>query len=214
MAKTSHVPRRGLQLRTRAALNVKRADPVPQLRRRIDRAFGTRKSNPCVIKHCPAKHGHGVFARHDLKKGAIVAYCVQKLHKKGTHTSPTRGVYITEAPASPRRPLATSRTFQGDIGQDAGDTFGRYVFRGKPVCGHLINEPSEVQTENCHMPTTVWDAKLLKCGSASRAAFQAGDVLFHEVRTFRTVKKNEELVTVYGDSYKRNYKVGKKFAKS
>jgi len=184
--------------------------PVARLRTKIDQAFGVNRSrNLCAIKRCPTKFGYGVFARRDLKKGTLVAYYVIKLVKAGGARSPTGGVYVTCAPSSPQNPIRWSRTFEGDIGKDAGDVFGRYVFRGKPVCGHVINEPSKDEVENCDMPTTVWDAKLL--AGRSRAVFKAGDVVFHDIKTLRAVKKGEELVTVYNEDYQRNYKVGKKF---
>jgi len=201
---------------SRTTAQVGQQHPVARLSKKIDQTFGADRSrNPCVIKHCPAKQGYGVFARRDLKKGTLVAYYVIKLSKHFTKTpSPTKGMYVTDAPASPSNPEKNSRTFFGDIGQDAGDVFGRHVFKGKPVCGHVINEPGMDEIENCHMPTTTWDASLLKDGTGRRrAVFKAGDVVFHNIKTFRAVKKGEELITVYGDDYERNYKVGKKFAK-
>lgn len=193
----------------------KQADPILRLRNNIDKAFGAKKYlNPCVIKRCPAKHGYGAFARRDLKKNTPVAYYVIKLVKNFTHKSPTKFVYLTTAPSSPSRPNSTSRTFEGDIGQDTGDVFGRYIFRERPVCGHVFNEPSEHQTQNCDMVRFVWDAGLLKeSDGKSRTTFKAGDVVFHEIRTLRAVKKGEELMTMYGDDYERKYKVGKKFKK-
>jgi len=159
----------------------------------------------------------------DLKRGALVAYYVIKLVKAKAR-SPTQDVYKTCAPAWTRMPnscrlwgrrgtsWSRSRTLEGDIGQDAGDVFGRYVFRGKPVCGHVINEPGEKETQNCVMPTTVWEASLFKQGDGRiRGTFKAGDVVFHEIRTLRSVKKGEELMTMYDDDYERDYKQGKKF---
>jgi|Transcript_62791 hypothetical protein len=196
------------KLKTISKLGRISTHPVQRLRKKIDQSYGANRSrNPCVIKRCKAKYGYGVYARRDLKKGVVVAYYGIKLVKEISSKSPTKFVYLTCAPASPKRPHANSRTLAGDIGKDAGDVFGRYVFKGKPVCGHVINEPSEHETENCDMPATVWDEKEI----GDRKTFRVGDIVFHEVRTLRTVKKGEELVTMYDDDYERNYKVGKKF---
>jgi hypothetical protein len=183
--------------------------PVEGLSKKIDRSFGANRSrNPCVIKRCKAKYGYGVYARRDLKKGTVVAYYGIKLVKESSkYKSPTKWVYLTCAPSSPKRPYLNSRTLTGDIGEDAGDVFGRYVFQGKPVCGHVINEPSEHETENVDMPATVWDTKEI----GDRKTFKVDDIVFHEVRTLRTVKKGEEFCVMYDDDYERNYKVGKKF---
>jgi len=187
--------------------------PIRQLRQKIEKAFGAdRSKNPIVIKHHPGKQGYGVFARRNLRKGALVAYYAIKLFRvsKSNKPTPTNDMYVTCAPSSPKNPKGWSRTFYGDIGKHAGDVFGRYVFRGKPVCGHVINEPGKGERENCDMPTTVWDASLLKDGR-KRPHFKAGDVVFHDIKTLRPVKKGEELVTVYNDDYQRNYELGKKF---
>lgn len=186
---------------------------ILQLRKKIDWALrGGSSCNPCVIKHCPAKQGFGVFARRNLKKGVCACYYATKLVRLDA-PSPTKAMYWTSAPSSPINPNRTSQTFGGDIGQHAGDVFGRYVFRGKPVCGHLINEPGKDEIENCSMLTTVWDASLLKEGAGkSRTVFKEGDLVFWEMKTLCAVKKGEELVTVYGDDYERNYTRGKKFS--
>jgi len=186
----------------------KSTHPVQRLSKMIDKSFGANSSrNPCVIKKCKAKFGYGVYARRNLSKGMLVCYYGIKCVKESGYKSPTKFVYLVCAPATTTNSQYNSRTLSGDIGEDAGDVFGRYVFRGKPVCGHVINEPSELETENCVMPKTVWDAKEI----GDRTAFKAGDILFHEVRTLRTVKKGEELMTMYDDDYERNYKKGKKF---
>lgn len=138
------------------------------------------------------KKGVGLFASKTIRKDEVIAYYkIQIFSVK--NPDPFRGKYTI---AVYTKNDQMSPNLVGNLSPSSLQS-PRYSI---PYWAYFSNEPSKEEDENSYLDTN------LEENYKNREFVRKGDSLIYKLRALRTIKKNEEIMWCYGDSYHRNYK--------
>lgn len=138
------------------------------------------------------KKGVGLFASKTIRKDEVIAYYKIQIFSVDD-PDPFRGKY-TIAVYSKK-----NKMYQHLVGNLSPTSLQppRYSI---PYWAYFSNEPSKEEDENSYLDIN------LKENYQKRDSIKKGDSLIYKLRALTTIKKNEEIMWCYGDSYHRNYK--------
>lgn len=139
--------------------------------------------------------GVGLYAKKNIKKGEIIAFYKLKVFIEKKYKSPTNYVY----------------TF--DIYDKRGKTLKKYIgditersfpkpYKNIPFWAPFANEPSINQKGNSSI-----DINEKKNSKANNGKIKEGDKVVYFLVADRDIKKGEEILWYYGDTYDRDYEV-------
>ena len=143
------------------------------------------------------KKGVSLFAIKDIKKGDIIAYYKIKVYKIKEYTNTVKDdmylftIYNKNGYAY--------KKFIGDIYEGSLPKPKRNI----PYWAYFANEPSIGEKQNSYMDKQSFENFTKK----NRTRLHEDDIVTYALVADSDIKKEEEILWCYGDSYNRNYKV-------
>ena len=132
--------------------------------------------------------GRGVYANVRIPRQRVVCYYegyVEKVNKDGIQDF-TYGVTLYDV---------RGRALTSIFSQAKLSCITSKLFRGLPLYGPLINEPSQGQDVN----TQICHTKL------HQSKYKLGEQVMYKIVTLRVIEPDEELLMEYGDTYNRSH---------
>ena len=134
--------------------------------------------------------GISLFATKPIKKGQLISY--YKLHVE-KHNDKKKCIYCFTLYDNNEEEI---KGLTGYIDKNSIETPKNNI----PFWGHFANEPSLKQKENSEIVTNI------KENYKNRNKLKEGDYINYHLIASKNIRKGEEIVWCYGDSYTRKYK--------
>lgn len=138
------------------------------------------------------KKGVSLFAKKQIKKGNVIAYYKFKVYNEKNFEGINDNMYSIAVYTKSGR---ISKKYMGDIYEGSLEM----PKRGISFLAYFANEPNFDQHENCFLDIN------LKNNYRNKNSVKEGDTMIYKLVTKRNIKKGEEIVWCYGNSYERNY---------
>jgi SET domain-containing protein len=150
-----------------------------------------------TLKH--NQKGSSVYAKRQIKKGEVVLYYMFKLFNRDDYESPTNFDYAMKIYDKKDNIV---RKYKGDI----DETCMPKPKRGIPYWGVFANEPSPGEEDNVELNTNN--------KSNNKTKMKDGKHLTYKLVAIKDIKRGEEIMWGYGDSYPREYEVAATYSDS
>lgn len=144
-----------------------------------------------TIKSHPKKRV-GLFATKHIKKNNVIAYYRMTVYKIDGFKSQTKNMYTFTVLTPKGNP---SRTLIGDLSLESLPPPCRNI----PYWAYFSNEPSFDEDDNAYIDMNTEEIY------RTRKKLNPGDTITYKLRASRNIKKGEEILWCYGDSYDRDY---------
>ena len=144
-----------------------------------------------TLKHHDVK-GSALYAKKKIKKGEVVAYYMFKLFDREGYESPTDFEYAMKVYDKNDKII---RKYKGDIDETCMPKPKRSI----PYWGIFANEPSPGEISNVELDS--------KNAANNKTKMKAGKHLTYKLMATRDIKRGDEILWNYGDSYPREYDV-------
>jgi hypothetical protein len=150
------------------------------------------KSNLKVtLKHHDMK-GSALYAKKRIKKGEVVAYYMFKLFDRKGYESPTDFDYAMKVYDKKDNII---RKYKGDIDETCMPAPKRNI----PYWGIFANEPSPGEESNVELDSNN--------AANNRTKMRVGKHFTYKLVATREIKRGQEIMWNYGDSYPREYDI-------
>jgi SET domain len=136
--------------------------------------------------------GSAIYAKKKIKKGEVVSYYMFKLFDRKGYVSPTNFDYAMKIYDKKDK---IDRTYKGDIDETCMPKPKRNI----PYWGVFSNEPSPGEISNVELDSNN--------ASNNKTKMKAGKYLTYKLIATREIKRGDEIIWNYGDSYPREYDV-------
>lgn len=143
-----------------------------------------------TLKH--TEKGSALYAKKKITKGEIVAYYMFKLFEREGYESPTNFDYAMKVYDKDDN---INRIYKGDIDTTCMPDPTRNI----PYWGIFANEPSPNEVSNVELDTNN--------AANNKTKMKVGKHFIYKLKATKDIKRGDEIMWNYGDSYPREYEV-------